>query len=156
MMKHRMKQGQWFVSIGLVVAIACFGVADHARANRRVTQETLQRMRAESQRQRVINNLRSTASRVVRLMAEGRFAEASQTFDQSLQQTLPPEKLRQTWQRLTAEVGPFKQQLGNRTELINNQRSVLVTCEFENGRNDIRLTFDRNQNVVDLLIIPHN
>lgn len=151
-----MKHFRLVVSVGLVAAIAFFGIPESVSANRRVTQETLRRMRAETQQQKRIENLKSEASRVVSLMAQEQFTKATKNFDPTLQQTLPPEKLRQTWQGLIAEAGPFKQQLENRTEVINNQRSILVTCQFENARKGIRLTFDQDQKVTGLSLIPRN
>ncbi|MCL6434314.1 MAG: alpha/beta fold hydrolase [Leptolyngbyaceae cyanobacterium HOT.MB2.61] len=135
-------------------AIALLSVADSASANRRVTQELLQKMRTETQRQKAVENLKSAAAKLVNLLAQEKFEEVTKSFDSTMQKALPPEKLKATWAAVLEEAGPFKRQAGSKTLKEDKYDVVVVNCEFEKTRLDIRVVYDSNKKVAGLFIVP--
>src|SRR5579875_1197071 len=72
----------------------------------------------------------TTATTVVSLVAKGNFAAAERYFSPALQAAAPAPRLRQLWQQLTAQFGPFERQTGAREQTAGGVQSVFVHCRF--------------------------
>jgi dienelactone hydrolase len=87
-------------------------------------------------------------------MNQGDFTAAVKPFDATMIQAMPESKLKDTWLKLLDQVGPFKSQLGTRTESAQGYRIVYVTCEFTNAVIDIQVVFNNQDQVSGLFFKP--
>jgi hypothetical protein len=90
----------------------------------------------------------------VELLANQQFSVATESFDETMKSQLPPEKLEEIWKSTISQMGPFKQQMGLRTEKQADFDIVLITCEFENGCLDIKVVYNDKKQVVGLFFVP--
>ena len=90
----------------------------------------------------------------VKLLVEQQFSAATENFDETMKNTLPPEKLEETWKLTTSQIGPFKQQIGLRTEKQLGYDIVFITCEFEKGHLDIKVVYNDKKQVAGLFFVP--
>jgi pimeloyl-ACP methyl ester carboxylesterase len=98
--------------------------------------------------------LEQAAKAFVDLLDRGDFARATQRFDAVMLKALPPDELRKTWEKVIAEAGAFKKQLGSRSEKKGEYVIVLVTCEFAKSRLDARVVFDKDAKITGLFFVP--
>ena len=90
----------------------------------------------------------------VKLLVEQQFSAATENFDETMKNTLLPEKLEETWKLTTSQIGPFKQQIGLRTEKQLGYDIVFITCEFEKGHLDIKVVYNDEKQVAGLFFVP--
>ena len=95
-----------------------------------------------------------SGKRFVDLLAKEDFAGAFAQFDPKVKQALPEPKLRETWQALQAQNGPFKKTLAARAEKQMGYDIVLVTCEFARATLDTKVVFDAKRQVAGLFFVP--
>lgn len=98
--------------------------------------------------------LKAIAKEFVDLLVEGQFSTATENFDTTMKDALPTEKLEEVWDVTTEQTGPFKQQIGVRAEKELSYDVVFVTCEFERGPLDIKVVYNSEGQVADLLFLP--
>jgi len=96
----------------------------------------------------------SAGKAFVELLAKENFAGAVGQFDDTMQTALPETKLRDTWQTLQAQAGPFQQQLGVRAIQLAGYDVVLVTCQFSQMTLDTKVVFDAQGRVAGLFFVP--
>lgn len=63
-------------------------------------------------------NIASAAGQFVDQMAKGEFSAAVRDFDATMKSLVSPDRLKQIWEPLVAQVGPLKSQLSARTERV--------------------------------------
>ncbi len=98
--------------------------------------------------------LKAIAKEFVDLLVEGQFSTATESFDATMKDALPTEKLEEVWNVTTEQTGPFKQQIGVRAEKELSYDVVFVTCEFERGPLDIKVVYNSEGQVAGLLFLP--
>jgi dienelactone hydrolase len=96
----------------------------------------------------------SAAKQFVESLAKEDFAGAVTRFDATMKTALPEPKLRETWQTLQAQVGPFQKQLGVTATKLGEYDVVLVTCQFERMALDTKVVFDSKGQVAGLFFVP--
>jgi len=88
----------------------------------------------------------------------GNFTTAVEQFDATMAAALPVEKLAQTWQALEAQAGSFQRQLDSRTEEAteNGQayQAIIITCEFERAKIDVKTVYDAEGKISGLWFLP--
>jgi uncharacterized protein len=99
-------------------------------------------------------NLISSAAQLVDLLAKKDFAGAVSRFDSTMKSALPEAKLREAWQSIQKQAGPFKQQLQSRVETVGVYKVVFVTCHFEEADLDVKVVFNADQQVTGLFFVP--
>jgi uncharacterized protein len=99
-------------------------------------------------------DLIAAGNQFVDLLAKGDFAKATERFDSTMKGALPEAKLRQVWQSLQQQAGPFKQRVRARTEKISSYDAVFVTCHFEKADLDAKVVFDANKRIAGLFFVP--
>jgi len=104
------------------------------------------RLRPNSASQALVTRARE----VVQLQANGDFAGAEKNFDQTMKDALPPEKLKDLWQKF----GKFTDIEGTRTENLFIFQIVYVTTEFESQTVDFKIVFNTRGQVSGLWIVP--
>lgn len=96
----------------------------------------------------------SAGKQFVELLAKEDFAGAVAQFDATMKAGLPEPKLRETWQAVQAQAGPFQKQLGARATKVAGYDVVLVTCQFERTALDTKVVFDAKGQVAGLFFVP--
>jgi dienelactone hydrolase len=82
------------------------------------------------------------------------FAEAIAQFDATMLQALPEPKLRQTWKSLQQQAGQFKRRLRTRSFKVGAYDMVLVSCEFERAKIDVKVALNAKGEVGGLFFLP--
>lgn len=96
----------------------------------------------------------SDARQFVEWLAKEDFAAAIARFDATMKTALPEAKLRQVWQNLRAQAGPFQKQLDAKATRLSGYDIVLVTCQFERTSLDAKVVFDANGRIAGLFFVP--
>lgn len=90
----------------------------------------------------------------VELLSKGDSATAVQSFDATMKQAMPAEKLTQAWTGLTGRLGAFKKQAGVRTATEQGFDVAYVRCEFGKGSVEVKVVFDSAKQVSGLWFLP--
>lgn len=90
----------------------------------------------------------------VELLVKEQFSTAAENFDETMKNALPSEKLEGVWRSTIAQGGPFKRQIGVRTEKQLTYNIVFVTCEFEKGPLDIKIVYNSAGQISGLFFVP--
>jgi len=94
------------------------------------------------------------AQDIVNLLADAQFEKATENFDATMKQALPPDELKQIWDSLVTDVGAYQEQIGTRTEKILQYQAVFVTCRFEKTPLDVKVVFDSQKQIAGLFFVP--
>jgi dienelactone hydrolase len=87
-------------------------------------------------------------------MAEGDWAKAADSFDATMKNALPPDKLQQTWQAVIGQQGSFLRLTNPRNEADPKFNAVVLTTEFERGTLDAKIVFDNGGRIAGLFFLP--
>jgi dienelactone hydrolase len=90
----------------------------------------------------------------VDLLVREDFAGAVGRYDNAMRAALPEPKLKQTWQTLQQQAGKFKKRLQTRVLQLGGYEVVLVTCEFEHTKLDVKVALDAKSQVSGLFFVP--
>jgi hypothetical protein len=93
-------------------------------------------------------------NKLVELLANQQFSAVTEDFNETLKSELPAEKIEEAWKAAIDQMGPFKKQIGSRTEKEADFDVVSVTCEFENGALDVKIAYNGEKQIVGLFIVP--
>jgi uncharacterized protein len=93
-------------------------------------------------------------ARFVELLVGGDFAAADARFDARMKGALPEDKLRDVWQTLQTQAGPFKARRQIRVEQQRGYDVVFVTCQFERATLDAKVVFDAERRIAGLFFVP--
>lgn len=99
-------------------------------------------------------DLTNAGKQFVELLAKEDFAGAVGRFDATMKRALPEPKLRETWQTLQKQAGPYRNQLGARQTTIAGYDVTFVTCQFERAMLDVKVVFDKKGRVTGLFFVP--
>ena len=98
--------------------------------------------------------LEERAREFVGQLAAGRFKEARQDFDMTMNLALSQQKLEETWAALQDQAGTFEKQGEVRMESEPPYRIVFVTCRFGMGALDVRVVFNQKGKISGLFFQP--
>ena len=83
------------------------------------------------------------ANEFVDMLVAGEFAKAEATFDPTMQQALPEDKLREAWASIIAKTGAFR----SRGAVISTREAgfeiIYVPCVFEQGALDCKVVYNK-------------
>ena len=99
-------------------------------------------------------SITTMAENLVDSSAKGDFSAATEDFDGTMKNALPPEKLEATWKQIQAQVGAFKSRTGTRQADEQGYKMVYVTCEFERMSLNAKVVFDSSSKVSGLWFLP--
>ncbi len=94
------------------------------------------------------------ANRFVDLCSKGQFTEAVQPFDDTMRGAMPPAKLEETWNSLTAQIGPFQRRISFRMQQYEEYHIIFVTCQFEKISLDVKVVFNEKEQISGLWFVP--
>ena len=96
----------------------------------------------------------SAAKMFVENLNAGQFNAARMPFNESLQNTLSPEQLREWWIEIQHQHGLFQQWLGEGTDTGRSQRPVALVCAFEKELLDLVLSLDKKGQIRQFFFEP--
>ena len=96
----------------------------------------------------------ASARTFISLLAEGKFSDAAESFDDQMKKAAPPEKLKEIWKGLTSKTGALRNQLDSEISSVwqdgEQYDVVLITCEFERTRLRARVVLNSDKRVAGL------
>ena len=101
-----------------------------------------------------VGSLEGDGVQIVEFMARGEFAAVTTRFDGTMKRVLPEAKLREVWQQLQEQVGPFKARLQSRITKQRGYDVVFVTCQFERADLDAKVVFNPDRQIAGLFFVP--
>ena len=90
----------------------------------------------------------------LRLLVAGEFEKVTEGFAAHLKQEVPAEKLKQTWQAITGQVGALQRQNAVRRGRSDDFTAIDVDVTFEKASMVFRLLFDADQKIAGLAFLP--
>jgi dienelactone hydrolase len=94
------------------------------------------------------------AREVVDRLVSGQVEPLFQMFNEKMKAAIDADGLRRMIPSRIAQLGPFKSQVGARTESQDVLRVVFITCAFERANVDVRIAFDTFDRVVGIGFRP--
>ncbi len=101
-----------------------------------------------------MEGLIAKAKEFVKALENGNFDESVKYFDETMSKLAPPEKMKEVWETVIRQVGPFKSQKSVRTEAVPNYDIVYVTCEFQKATLDIKVVFNKDEQIAGQFFVP--
>ena len=98
-------------------------------------------------------DVRASGERFIDLLAKGSFPTAAKSFDKNMRSRVSPSALKEIWQALTTQAGPFKRRAGSRIEQTQEYDVARVICKFERGELEARVVF-RDKLIGGLWFVP--
>ncbi len=78
------------------------------------------------------------------------------TFDETMKNALPAEKLKQVWEGLIAQCGSYQKYTAITEGKIQDYDIVYVLCHFEKVNLKMKLVFNSQNKVAGMFFIPEN
>lgn len=101
-------------------------------------------------------DIKVRAKEVVQKQAAGDFEGVHNLFNAQLKQALPTERIEQTWNAVTQQLGSFESQAAPETTSRDNLRGVFIRLKFERGSAQIEIWFDSDDLIAGMWIKPAN
>jgi Protein of unknown function (DUF3887) len=101
-----------------------------------------------------IGSLDGDGVQIVEFMGKGDYAAVTARFDATMKRVLPEAKLRDVWQQLQEQVGPFKARLQSRVTRQRGYDVVFVTCRFARADLDAKVVFNADRQIAGLFFVP--
>lgn len=94
------------------------------------------------------------AQKMVGALGRGDMAAASEDFDATMRNALPPDKLKVAWELNTAKGGAFQSQLNTKTVKVKDYDLVFVNCHFTNEDLALQVTVTHDGKVSGFFVRP--
>ena len=116
-----------------------------AQAQSQAAQTQIAQTLTDSQQQ----NVRKKAEQFIELMGAQKASEARNFFYPELKKNWTAEQIQDLWEtELVAKLGPFQKVLGSKAIDVINADVVKVSVQFAKGKEDILITFNKQQQLV--------
>jgi hypothetical protein len=83
------------------------------------------------------------------------FSQAFGQFNEVMKKAMPPDKLEKTWKEVIFTLGDLNSLGESKLLEEGGYRKVLQTCNFEKGKLDVRIVFDKDGLITGLWFLPH-
>jgi dienelactone hydrolase len=100
------------------------------------------------------SDLISSSTQFVDSLVKLDLAGAVGRFDSTMKSAMPEQKLREVWQTVQQQVGPFKSRLRTRVEKSQGYDVVFVTCQFALADLDVKVVFNAHKEIAGLFFVP--
>ena len=95
------------------------------------------------------------AKRIFALMQQEKFDEVSKEFTPDMLAALPPDKFREVWAAVLAQVGTFSSFIDQQVALPGKGiTAVILGCRFEKSPLNVIVSFDVENKVAGLTFVP--
>jgi hypothetical protein len=138
------------LTMTLILMVAAVALAQEPDDGQQATAKPLQPATSAAKPDERVERAR----KLIAQMAEGKFAEAVEPFDKVMKKALPADNLKQVWNGLVKQHGPFERTTETRTEKIQQYRTVYVTCQFQRGLLDAKAVFTADNKITGLFFVP--
>ena len=91
------------------------------------------------------------AENFVTYLVEGEFGQAYDYFSRDMRRVMSERELSVSWQQLLHMVGDYEGKIDQRTVKAEEFEVVIIKASFQNEPVDIRIEFNENNRVSDLL-----
>lgn len=96
------------------------------------------------------NELYDLADEFIAKLEAEEYGAAVGYFDETMKGALPEETLKEVWEAVVAQTGPYKSGVDKRQEKIEGYDVVFVSSQFEKAKITIRLVFDNDKQIAGL------
>ena len=98
--------------------------------------------------------LKAAAQTFLDALIKEDFAGVRKDFDPAMQEALPAAKLQELWKGITDQAGPFRKQLGMRSDRAGKYDILFMPCQFEKTSLDFKIVFDGDRRIAGFSIVP--
>ncbi len=98
--------------------------------------------------------LRDSGTRFLERLVKAEFAKAAESFDATMKEKLPVDKLKEMWQGLEEKLGPLEKQGPARHTTAGKYEAVLILCKFKKMALDARIVFADDGRITGLFFVP--
>jgi len=97
-----------------------------------------------------------TTRKVLDLYNHGKYTEITDFFDARLKKGLSPQKLENSWEGITSQVGSYQGIEEVRAEPYVGSIIITCICRFGNKLVDFKCDYNGAQQITSLYFLPHN
>ncbi|GEM_PF-1276795 len=153
-----MKKFQW---IGLVMAFALVLLAGCNQAEEPADQSTEQQEDTQtpsgekdetSEENQADEALIDMAITFIDELNEGNYEEATENFDETMNEQVGAADLEEIWTDLNSQLGDFIDQEYNKTEEADGYQVVFITGIFNDADVTFQVTFDENEQIAGFFV----
>lgn len=94
------------------------------------------------------------AKDIITLLVQEDYGKVVNMFDDKMKEDLPAEKLREVWENLIMQSGSFKNYGISWIEKVADFNAVIIICEFEKSKIDVRVVFNKEKRISGLFFVP--
>jgi hypothetical protein len=87
---------------------------------------------------------------------KGDYVGISKDFDETMKAQLSASKLKEVWNMLNQQAGPYIKPSTVSDTIYQQYRIVYTICIFQNAKLKMKTVFDRNEKVAGLFFVPEN
>jgi hypothetical protein len=99
-------------------------------------------------------DLSSKSNKFITLLSWGEYNAAENMFDETMKSAVPEEKLKEVWESILNQYGPYKSPGALRKDRIQIYDVIYVTLQFEKNSLDSQISFDSNGKIAGLYFLP--
>ena len=99
-------------------------------------------------------NLVDRSKSVAESLDKNEFDAVSAQFDPAMQKALPKASLEKTWGLLHMQLGSLKKTGKSRQVKADPYEVVFVECEFERGKLELKLVYDKSEKIAGMFMLP--
>lgn len=99
-------------------------------------------------------NLVERSKSVAESLDNNEFDAVSAQFDEAMQKALPKPSLEKTWTLLHKQLGSLKKTGKSRQVKSEPYEVVFVECEFERGKLELKLVYDKAEKIAGMFMLP--
>ena len=102
------------------------------------------------------NSLHEKSKAVLTCFEKKDFTGITKYFDETMKKQLPPEKLKEVWTSINQQAGNYLKYTTIVDSIYQQNRIVIMTCVFQNGKLTMKTIFDKSDKVAGLWFLPIN
>lgn len=99
-------------------------------------------------------NLVDRSQQVAQALENNKYEEVVAQFDDAMLKALPAPSLEKTWGVIHKRLGKLKQTGKSRQVKADPYEVVFVQCEFERGKLELKLVFDKTEKIAGMFMLP--
>ena len=99
-------------------------------------------------------NLVDRSKEVAGSLDKNEFEAVVAQFDEAMQKALPKDALEKTWNLLHKQIGSLKKTGKSRQVKSDPYEVVFVECEFERGKLELKLVYDKAEKIAGMFMLP--
>lgn len=100
------------------------------------------------------SNLVDRSKEVAKALDKSAYESVFAQFDEAMQKSLPKEKLETTWGMIHKQMGDLKDTGKARQVKADPFEVVFVECQFEQGKLELKLVYDKSEKIAGLFLLP--